>query len=132
MCALKQWEHYLLSNIFILLIDHFSLKFLNSQNTISRMHARWLQFFQRFDFVIKPLRISLIRLLLLSVEKVYFSPPSNLKSLLLITYLHCILSTLILKVFGKLALTIKNLAKITTSLITFSSNVMFCVFLIHL
>ena len=50
--ALKQWEHYLLANTFILL-THFSLKFLNSQKTISRMHACWLQFSQRFDFVIK-------------------------------------------------------------------------------
>ena len=51
--ALKQWEHYLFANTFILLPDHFSLKFLNSQKTISRMHARWLQFLQRFNFVIK-------------------------------------------------------------------------------
>lgn len=51
--ALKQWEHYLLANAFILLTDHFSLKFLQSQKSISRMHARWLQFLQRFNFVIK-------------------------------------------------------------------------------
>lgn len=51
--ALKQWEHYLLANAFILLTDHFSLKFLQSQKSISRMHARWLQFLQRFNFVLK-------------------------------------------------------------------------------
>lgn len=51
--ALKQWEHYLLGKEFILITDHFSLKFLHSQKSISRMHARWIQFLQRFDFVIK-------------------------------------------------------------------------------
>ena len=51
MRALKQWKQYLLANTFILLTDHLPFKFLNSQ--ISRMHARWLQFLQRFNFVIK-------------------------------------------------------------------------------
>lgn len=51
--ALKVWEHYLLAREFILFSDHFSLKFLQTQKTISRMHARWLSFIQRFDFVIK-------------------------------------------------------------------------------
>ncbi|KAA0054966.1 transposon Ty3-I Gag-Pol polyprotein isoform X1 [Cucumis melo var. makuwa] len=51
--ALKQWEHYLLSREFILLTDHFSLKYLHSQKSISMMHARWISYTQRFDFVIK-------------------------------------------------------------------------------
>ena len=38
--ALKQWEHYLLSKEFLLLTDHFLLKYLQSQKNISRMHAR--------------------------------------------------------------------------------------------
>ncbi|KAA0063448.1 Retrovirus-related Pol polyprotein from transposon 17.6 [Cucumis melo var. makuwa] len=51
--ALKQWEHYLLSREFILLTDHFSLKYLHSQKSISRMHARWISYIQIFNFVIK-------------------------------------------------------------------------------
>ena len=51
--ALKQWEHYLLSREFVLLTDHFSLKYLPSQKNISRMHIRWISYLQRFDFVIK-------------------------------------------------------------------------------
>lgn len=50
--ALKQWEHYLLCKEFILLADHFSLKYLQSQKQINRMHTRWLSFLQRVDFVI--------------------------------------------------------------------------------
>ena len=37
--TLKQWEHYLLSKEFILLIDHFSLKFLQAQKDSNRIHA---------------------------------------------------------------------------------------------
>lgn len=50
--ALKQWEHYLLCKEFILLADHFSLKYLQSQKQINRMHTGWLSFLQRVDFVI--------------------------------------------------------------------------------
>ena len=45
--ALKQWEHYLLSKEFVLLTDHFSLKYLQSQKNISRMHVRWISYLQR-------------------------------------------------------------------------------------
>ena len=51
--ALKQWEHYLLCKEFILLTDHFSLKYFRSQKIISWMHARWISLLQRFDFVIR-------------------------------------------------------------------------------
>lgn len=51
--TLKQWELYLLSKEFLLLIDHFSLKYLQTQKNISRMHVRWVLYIHRFDFVIK-------------------------------------------------------------------------------
>ncbi|KAA0026079.1 Transposon Ty3-I Gag-Pol polyprotein [Cucumis melo var. makuwa] len=51
--ALKQWEHYLLSKEFLLLTDHFSLKYLQAQKSINKMHARWISFLRRFDFIIK-------------------------------------------------------------------------------
>ncbi|KAI0507593.1 hypothetical protein KFK09_013719 [Dendrobium nobile] len=51
--ALKQWEHYLLHKDFVLCSDNQALQYINSQKNISRMHARWIVFFQRFSFVIK-------------------------------------------------------------------------------
>lgn len=50
---LKQWEHYLFGKEFILYTDHYSLKFHQTQKTVNRMHACWLTFIQRFDFLIK-------------------------------------------------------------------------------
>ncbi|KAI0520448.1 hypothetical protein KFK09_007923 [Dendrobium nobile] len=51
--ALKQWEHYLLHQDFILSSDNHALQFINSQKTMNKMHARWLSFLQRFSFVLK-------------------------------------------------------------------------------
>ena len=51
--ALKLWEHYLLGQDFILFYNHLSLKYLQTQKNISRMHARWLSFIQCFNFMIK-------------------------------------------------------------------------------
>ncbi|PKU86846.1 putative mitochondrial protein [Dendrobium catenatum] len=51
--ALKQWEHYLLHQDFILCSDHQSLQYLNTQKNINRMHARWIIFLQKFSFVLK-------------------------------------------------------------------------------
>ncbi|KAL0546863.1 hypothetical protein IC582_016781 [Cucumis melo] len=44
--ALKQWEHYLLYKEFVLLTNHFSLKYLQSQKSISRMHANGSLFYR--------------------------------------------------------------------------------------
>jgi len=51
--ALKVWEHYLVQREFVLFSDHQALKFLNSQNNVNRMHARWISFIQRFSFSLK-------------------------------------------------------------------------------
>ncbi|PKU69720.1 RNA-directed DNA polymerase [Dendrobium catenatum] len=51
--ALKQWEHYLLHQDFVLHSDHKALQFINTQKTLNRMHARWVLFLQRFTFVLK-------------------------------------------------------------------------------
>ncbi|PKU77967.1 hypothetical protein MA16_Dca011587 [Dendrobium catenatum] len=51
--ALKQWESYLLHQDFILCSDNKALQYINTQKNISRMHARWLVFLQRFSFTLK-------------------------------------------------------------------------------
>lgn len=51
--SLKQWEHYLLGKEFILFTDHLLLKYLHTLRHMNRMHARWITFLQRFDFLIK-------------------------------------------------------------------------------
>ncbi|XP_073260712.1 uncharacterized protein [Populus alba] len=51
--ALKVWEHYLVQTEFILFNDHHALQFINNQNSVNRMHARWISFIQRFTFSLK-------------------------------------------------------------------------------
>ncbi|XP_041004080.1 uncharacterized protein LOC121249434 [Juglans microcarpa x Juglans regia] len=46
--ALKHWEHYLIQREFILYSNHHALKFINTQNSLNRMHARWIGFMQKF------------------------------------------------------------------------------------
>ncbi|PKU77656.1 hypothetical protein MA16_Dca013448 [Dendrobium catenatum] len=51
--ALKQWEHYLLHQEFVLCTDNKALQFINHQKHVNRMHARWVSFLQRFSFTLK-------------------------------------------------------------------------------
>ncbi|KAK3011374.1 hypothetical protein RJ639_012083 [Escallonia herrerae] len=51
--AVRYWEQYLFQREFILYTDHEALKYFNSQCKISRMHARWSAYLQRFTFVIR-------------------------------------------------------------------------------
>ena len=48
--ALRTWRHYLLGRKFIIVSDHHSLKFLQTQPQLSRKQARWLEFLAEFDF----------------------------------------------------------------------------------
>ena len=50
--ALRTWRHYLLGKRFIIVTDHHSLKFLQTQPQLSRRQARWLEFLAEFDFEI--------------------------------------------------------------------------------
>ena len=50
--ALRTWRHYLLGRRFIIVTDHHSLKFLQTQPQLSRRQARWLELLAEFDFEI--------------------------------------------------------------------------------
>ena len=51
--TLKHWRPYLIHRKFILYTDHDSLKHLNSQSKLNARHARWMDYLQQFEFVIK-------------------------------------------------------------------------------
>ncbi|KAL4281354.1 hypothetical protein GQ457_03G017090 [Hibiscus cannabinus] len=51
--ALEVWQHYLLPKEFVINTDHESLKWLNGQSTLSKLHARWVEFIETFPYVIK-------------------------------------------------------------------------------
>ena len=53
MHALKKWRHYLLSQIFKLLTDHKSLKWIFTQPDLNMRQCRWVEFLQEFSFEIK-------------------------------------------------------------------------------
>jgi len=50
--ALRAWQHYLLGPHFKIYTDHLSLRYLQTQPTLSPKEARWLDFLQEFDFEI--------------------------------------------------------------------------------
>ncbi|GKA31233.1 RNA-directed DNA polymerase [Tanacetum coccineum] len=52
-CSLDTWQHYLLSNEFVLFYDHEALKFINGQHKLKSRHAKWVKFIQDFSFVIR-------------------------------------------------------------------------------
>ncbi|GJU78699.1 reverse transcriptase domain-containing protein [Tanacetum coccineum] len=51
--SLDTWQHYLLSNEFILFSDHEALKFINGQHKLKSHHAKWVEFIQAFSFFIR-------------------------------------------------------------------------------
>ena len=51
--ALKKWRHYLLSQVFELVTDHKSLKWIFTQPNLNMRQRRWVEFLQEFTFEIK-------------------------------------------------------------------------------
>ena len=51
--ALKKWRHYLLSQVFELVTDHKSLKWIFTQPDLNMQQRRWVEFLQEFSFEIK-------------------------------------------------------------------------------
>ena len=51
--ALWHWRHYLLSQEFVIYSDHEALRYLHSQKKLNFRHGSWVEFLQRYHFVVK-------------------------------------------------------------------------------
>jgi hypothetical protein len=51
--ALKMWRHYLLGRKFVLMTDHYGLRYLFDQPKLNARQARWMALLSEFDFEIK-------------------------------------------------------------------------------
>jgi hypothetical protein len=54
--ALKMWRHYLLGRKFVLMIDHYGLRYLFDQPNLNARQARWMALLSKFDFEIKHIK----------------------------------------------------------------------------
>jgi hypothetical protein len=50
--ALKMWRHYLLGRKFVLMTDHYGLRYLFDQPKLNARQARWMELLSEFDFEI--------------------------------------------------------------------------------
>ena len=51
--TLETWQHYLWPKEFVIHFDHESLKHIKSQAKLNCRHAKWVEFFETFPYVIK-------------------------------------------------------------------------------
>ena len=51
--ALWHWRHYLLSRGFVINSNHEALHYLHSQKKLNFRHGSWVEFLQRYYFVVK-------------------------------------------------------------------------------
>lgn len=51
--ALKHWRHYLLGSEFVLFSDNSALQYVMQQHKLNHKHAKWVEYLQRFTFVLK-------------------------------------------------------------------------------
>ena len=51
--SLWHWEHYLLPHEFVIYSDHEALRYLQSQKHLNFRHGQWVEFLQRYSFVVK-------------------------------------------------------------------------------
>ena len=52
-CVLEIWQHYLWPKEFVIHSDHESLKYLKTQATLNKRHAKWVEFIDSFPYVVK-------------------------------------------------------------------------------
>ncbi|KAJ0937806.1 putative nucleotidyltransferase, Ribonuclease H [Helianthus annuus] len=50
---MKHWRHYLFHKEFVLFTDHDLLGHIRSQDKVSHKHAQWMDFLEKFTFVVK-------------------------------------------------------------------------------
>ena len=51
--ALEHWRHYLLGNEFVLFSDNFALQYVMQQHKLNHKHAKWVEYLQSFNFILK-------------------------------------------------------------------------------
>ncbi|KAA3473476.1 reverse transcriptase [Gossypium australe] len=51
--ALETWQHYLLPKEFVIHTDHEALKHLKGQTKLNKRHAKWVEIWESFPYVIK-------------------------------------------------------------------------------
>eukprot|EP00253_Pinus_taeda_P018981 PITA_18981 len=51
--ALRHWSHYLLGNEFVLFSDNSALQYVMQQHKLNHKHAKWVEYLQSFNFVLK-------------------------------------------------------------------------------
>jgi len=51
--ALRHWRHYLLGNEFVLFSDNSALQYVMQQHKLNHKHAKWVEYLQSFNFVLK-------------------------------------------------------------------------------
>jgi hypothetical protein len=51
--ALKKWRHYLVPQEFVSYRDNQALQFITRQEKLNQRHAKWVEYMQKFTFVIK-------------------------------------------------------------------------------
>jgi hypothetical protein len=54
--ALKMWRHYLLGRKFVLMTDHYGLRYLFDQPKLNARQARWMALLSEFYFEIKHIK----------------------------------------------------------------------------
>jgi len=51
--AFQTWERYLVSKEFVIHSDHESLKYIRRKCKLNKRHAKWVEFLEKFPYVIK-------------------------------------------------------------------------------
>jgi hypothetical protein len=51
--VLETWQHYLWPKEFVVHSGHEALKHLKGQAKLNRRHAKWVEFIERFQYVVK-------------------------------------------------------------------------------